>query len=390
MEQALFDPSRMAGSAGQIPPLARSTRSYVTVPAVLDEIPPANGRNPIQNELTPQPYVPLVLFHVILVLSGATVSRPERALSALVREQHQVFSARQASRLGIGSTTLSRWVGSGRIDAEGNGVYRMAGSPPTWEGSLMALTLQTGGAASHRSAARLRGFDTYQRDTRVEVTVAHGRGSAIPSGTVHQTRAQELMEVDLVRGIPCVAPSRVLVDLAAVVNIRRLSHAVDDLRRDRLAPDDDLRAAAMLHLRRGRPGMAMLHAVLARELGTEVTDSTFEYLVLRLFRDAGLLDPVVHHRVYDDSGEFIAEVDLAYPHVKVAVELDSKLHHFNHVSFERDPRKRIRMAQAGWFVVPVTWQFAHADPAGLVRTVRDAIARQTTVLIALGELPRPA
>lgn len=311
----------------------------------------------------------------------------DRALAELAARQHRVFSVGQAKGIGIPSTTLARWAARGRVVQLGPSTYAIAGSPITWEARLMALTLQTGGAASHRSAARLHGPDNFRHSSSLEVTVPHGRGQRIAYGQVHQSRAPELMATTVIDNIPCVGAARLLVDLAAVLPLFRLGRAVDDLRRSRRAEDDAILEAFVLHKRRGRPGMTKLRAALEDQLGTEVNDSTFEYLVLALFKDAGLAAPVVHLRISDPDGVFIAEVDLAYPELKVAIELDSKAYHLNSVSFERDPLKRNRLKEVGWYVIPITWRMLKDDPAGVIRSVERALAFQEKVLRALGELP---
>ena len=308
------------------------------------------------------------------------------ALASLASGQHQLFTAAQARAAGFSTATLSRDVRRGRYVALGGGLYSIAGAPETWARSVMALVLRTGGWASHRSAARLLGLDTYRSVRSVEVSVAHGRGSRVRHGTVHQSRAPELADVRPVDGIPCAGPGRSLVDLAAVESRFRLARALDDVRRLRLVADDVLYEAYLLHAVRGRPGMRKLGAALVDGLGLEITDSTFEFLAQGVFADAGLPAPVLHHRVTEADGRLVAEVDLAFPALKVAVELDGKAFHLDSVAFERDRRKRNRLHELGWQVIVVTWSMLRDDPATVVRNVRSALERQARILRALGEI----
>lgn len=333
------------------------------------------------------PAAPVEQFHDISVFSELRQSDVRAAAIAdLASTQHQLFTARQARDLGVSTATLSRDVACGRYDAMGGGLYGIAGVRMTWAREVMALVLRTGGWASHRTAARILGLDTYRRNRTVEVSVPHGRGSRSVVGRVHQTRAPDLAATSVINGIPCAGPARLLVDLTAVEPPFRLARAVDDIRRLRLVDDAALYESFLLHNVRGRPGIDKLGSALVEVMGTEVTDSTFEFLALQVFAEAGLPAPVVHFRVVELDGRLVAEVDLAYPSLKVAIELDGKAFHLNSVAYERDPRKRNRLNDLGWRVIVVTWSMLRDDPATVIRNVRTALDHQRKVLHALGEL----
>ena len=70
-------------------------------------------------------------------------------------------------------------------------------------------------------------------------------------------------------------------------------------------------------------------------------------MVADLLVESGLDRPVMEHRVYGVNGTFIAQVDLAYPDCRVAIELDSKRWHLNRVSFDEDPERRNRLDRGG-------------------------------------------
>ena len=80
-----------------------------------------------------------------------------------------------------------------------------------------------------------------------------------------------------------------------------------------------MRAAVVLACARLR------RVIAANAHREEITDSDFELLVLALLVEHGLPEPVLHHRIFDGS-RFVAEVDLAYPELRIAIELDGKVH----------------------------------------------------------------
>lgn len=84
---------------------------------------------------------------------------------------------------------------------------------------------------------------------------------------------------------------------------------------------------------------------------------------------AGLPEPVLNHDVYDDSGRFIACVDLAYPAKRIAIEYQSMLHHSRYAA---DVERIAALRAAGWTVIEVTSELL-ARPDALVARVRRAL-----------------
>src|SRR5262245_16581487 len=80
-------------------------------------------------------------------------------------------------------------IDTGRYERIGANVLRIAGSPPSWEQSLMAGLLDLGPQAlvSHRSAAALMGFDGF-RPGPVEFTMPRAGRGLSAHWPVHTTR----------------------------------------------------------------------------------------------------------------------------------------------------------------------------------------------------------
>ena len=78
--------------------------------------------------------------------------------------------------------------------------------------------------------------------------------------------------------------------------------------------------------------------------------------------------------MYDDGGQFVAQVDLAYPSRRLAIELDSIRWHHNSESFVNDRRRRNRLQAIGWDVLNFTWQDYSEQPAELCAVVAKAFA----------------
>ena len=98
-------------------------------------------------------------------------------------------------------------------------------------------------------------------------------------------------------------------------------------------------------------------------------------MVADLLVEAGLDRPVMEHRICDQTGDLVAQVDLAYPNRRLAIELDSKQWHLNSVSFERDPRRRNALMVVGWTVLTFTWSDYVDHPGRLCATVAKLLDR---------------
>jgi very-short-patch-repair endonuclease len=111
--------------------------------------------------------------------------------------------------------------------------------------------------------------------------------------------------------------------------------------------------------------------ILAHADRTEITDSDFELLVLAAIAEHGLPAPVLHHRVVE-GGRFVAEVDLAYPDLRVAIELDGRVHLQPEVR-ERDLPRQNDLVLLGWTVLRFSWHRFANHPERVIAEIRAAM-----------------
>ena len=124
----------------------------------------------------------------------------------------------------------------------------------------------------------------------------------------------------------------------------------------------------------------MMRALIDARIGTRVPDTVFETRMLREINRAGLPRPEVQYRVRDGD-RTIAVVDFAYPEQLVAIETDGYRWHSGKARWQKDLRRRNRLAVVSWRVLHVTWDELRDDPA----SVTDAIRRT----LAMSIEPRP-
>jgi len=99
-------------------------------------------------------------------------------------------------------------------------------------------------------------------------------------------------------------------------------------------------------------------------VGRSVPHNQFARLAERLFEDAGL--PELTHEYEVTVAGHRYRIDLAYPDLKIAIELDGRGHE---TLFDEDPIRTNRLETAGWLVLRFTWRRLIEDPAGMAADV---------------------
>ncbi len=159
------------------------------------------------------------------------------------------------------------------------------------------------------------------------------------------------------QNLPVTTAVRTFLDLAECLPLVELVVVGDAIVRSRLASVERLRAAAA--------GMRGRHCRLARRaaaLVRDLVDSPMETRVRLMIVFAGLPEPRIAQNVFDDSGGWIARLDLSYPDAKVAIEYDGSQHLTNRRQWTSDLMRRELLDRAGWRVIVLTAQDYYRRP----------------------------
>lgn len=299
--------------------------------------------------------------------------RVDTQIAALAATQYGVFRRDQVIALGATRGLIQRRIDGGRWERLSIGVYRLAGSTPSWRQSLLVacFTWGDGTVVSHRSAGALRRFPGFD-PVNVEISVP-GRRNRKQSGVVHHPRSLPPIDLTVVDGIPVTTVARTLIDLAAIMPADAIEEVLDDALRRNLVSIARVRWRLQESGSRGRAGTRALQAFLdARTGGLSVPQSVFETRFLRLVLDAGIPPPVVQHPVRRD-GQVVAIVDFAYPNVRLAIETDGHRYHSGRVDFDRDRARRNALTLLQWRVIHVTWTDLVSRPTHIVEVLRNAL-----------------
>jgi hypothetical protein len=157
----------------------------------------------------------------------------------------------------------------------------------------------------------------------------------------------------------------------AIVRTPRIPGPTPRIERDAWGTVAELDVA----LRAGRRrGAAALRDALRRIRAGSA--SRMETWVRLIIVDAGLPEPVIDHDVFDWRGRFVGCVDLAYPHLRIAIEYEGDQHRTDPRQWQRDIEKHEALADLGWRVIRVSRDHVFSDPESISRRVRAAIAAQ--------------
>lgn len=233
---------------------------------------------------------------------------------------------------------------------------RLWGLPaPTWWSAAEHLVI---GVPAGTGRTRAKGVRTREFDPdRLERTELDGLPLLTPAAAV-LTVANSLAHADLVALLDAlVAPSK---------HYRGLRFPT----RPHTTPDE---LAAFAERCRGLRGVEAFRAAsVDARAGAESRRETLTRLRIVA---AGYPEPVLQHEVWVD-GELCAVIDLAYPHLMIAIEYEGEHHLTDPAQWARDIRRQELLESLGWIVIRVTKGELKHDGHGLLRRLEAALARR--------------
>jgi predicted transcriptional regulator of viral defense system len=273
-----------------------------------------------------------------------------RHITRVLERQHGVVTDEQALAAGLTYEAIRHLLRTGRWERVASGLYRLVGSPPTWEQRVIIEVLAAGpaAAASHRSAAALLGIPGFDRRGRPELTTPRLRRHRAASAIVHRWRPFPSHHLTVIDGIVTTRVARTLVDLAGVVKPGRIERAVDNCLAAGTVTYRVLNATFLELAGRGRSGVAVMRAILAERCELYIPpESELEAEFYALLRDHGIELPVRQYNVGDDR-EWIGRADYAFGGRRRLIELDSRRHHSSLLDRRADRERDARLRAAGW------------------------------------------
>ncbi len=286
----------------------------------------------------------------------------EQRVAAIASRQFGLVTWAQCDQSGMSDHWVRARVKRRTWRRLGRGVYSLSPGPLTVEQRAMAALLLGGDQSvlSHHSAAVWHRISV-PSSAAVHLLVPMGARPA-PAPGIRHWRTRDLEPADVLKhgAVRLTKVGRTLLDLSWVLDEAQLRVALDSALRLRRS---NLNWIKLLVERKGqgRRGARRLRELLSEyTLDDEVCDSDLESFSMELGLATGRT-PHLHYRV-ESEGRFEAEVDLAWPRVRLGVELDSWKFHSDRRAFQNDRSRDRRLAIAGWQVLRYTWADVRERP----------------------------
>ena len=283
----------------------------------------------------------------------------------------ELFTTAQAHDRGISPKALRHGERTGRWRRVGRGVYAVGPEEPTDLERALASVVATGGTACGRLAGVLHGLDgvALRAGSVVAVVDAGSRYPGVRRRSLTQDRTVS------VGGVSCTDAVMTLIDLASCLDDTAWEQALESALRKKLMRLADLEALLPDLTRRRTQGLPRIRRVLSlRPPGAAPTESLLETLMVQLIRRVPHLPaPERQWTVFDDHGNFVARIDLAWPELGLFIELDGQ-HHAGQPLYDAR-RETAIVAATGWLCGRFTWTEVTRHPNATARRLA-ALAEQ--------------
>lgn len=179
------------------------------------------------------------------------------------------------------------------------------------------------------------------------------------------------------RGLPVTDPVRSLVGSWAILDTADRREVVIAAVRQRIVSAAAiLEATAEWSQLRGRRELRQLAADLAAGAHSELEI----FGLHKVFEHPSLPRPRRQYPVVAGGRRYL--LDLAYPDIRLGIELDGAAHHSASADRERDLRRDAQLAVEGWHIVRITYRRLTADPEAVRRELVQIIATRRALLRA--------
>jgi predicted transcriptional regulator of viral defense system len=304
------------------------------------------------------------------------VTSTHARIDSIAAKQRGLITREQLRALQLSDRTIDTLVKREALRRVRRSVYATAGSPETWERSLLAAVLAggDGAAASHSAAARLWRF-AHRPEALLEIITPRARRPHIRGVDAHQSARLERIDITKRDGIPCTSFERTLCDCTSLMSRFQVGRTLDDGLRRNVASLAALRdCAERLESAVGRR-MSTIRALLAeRGVGFDPGGSASELRVLAVVARAGLPIPVQQHRVRVGRRTYI--LDYAWPERMVFGEYYGLAVHSGASAVAYDSDRITDLSAAGW--TPLIFTDATPDSV-IAEKVAAALSVETAV-----------
>ncbi|HEX4902196.1 MAG TPA: hypothetical protein VFV42_05250 [Acidimicrobiales bacterium] len=295
--------------------------------------------------------------------------RSSACIAPIAEQQLGLVARHQLLDEGMSASTLDSILASGRLVPIERAVYRVPGAPETPWTRLLAKVLACGPGSmiSHRSAAWL--WELCDAPVRHEISVPRDRRLRRPDLVVHESTDLQLANPGTVHGVPVTGVGRTILDCAGDPGVD-VELLIDAARRVHRISRTLLPHVAVTHARSGRRGINRLRSLLELD---DLPHSDFERLVWRWLDDQGVTGWVRHHHLVL-PGYGAVEVDVAWPDLCIALELEGGDHIDRSAVHDNDTWRQNRLVLGRWLIVRCTYRRWLREADAVLDEITGAIA----------------
>lgn len=291
----------------------------------------------------------------------------------LLARQEGRFTRGQARSGGFSAYRIGRRIEAGEWRVVSGRVLALVAVPDSLESQEWEALLSAGPGATFAgpSAGRRHGFEI--SDARPCLLVPPARRPDVPDGVVVLRR--ELPDRDVVVREDCLLTGRdcTVIDCALLLEERAAMRFVERALQRSWISYEELTWRVQLSV--GRRGVEQLVRIV-RALGSGAHSDTERRLVKGL-RGHGVLGWSCNLEVTDRDG-LIANVDVGFAAIKLAIELDGRAWHVDRDRFQHDRTRQNRLIAAGWTVLRFTWEDVAYRLDTVLAEIIEAVARLTS------------
>ena len=287
----------------------------------------------------------------------------------VARRQYGLLLHRQALAIGFTPQRIRTRLARAAWAEIRPGIYVVGGVPPSWEQTLCAVTLPFGDCwVTHGTAAKHLGFRHAPQVDGIEALRPYGKSTRMEGVILRRTRVLVPADVTRHKRIPVTSVARTIVECSGRLDVKQTGQLIDDAKRNDPLALEHVRACFARLAGGGHRRLRSAKAALSYRLpGYDPGESDPELMTLRAILRAGLPIPVQQHRVRINGKRY--RIDLAYPELKVAIELQSWQWHGGREAFDDDKARSSDLVADGWRVLEVTTRHSDADIARWVSGV---------------------
>ena len=296
---------------------------------------------------------------------------------------HRGVVSRDAWRaLGVSDSTRYARIRRGELHRMMPGVFRSAAHADDRLSRMVAACLASPAVAiAGTSAGELWGMRN-MIGASIHVLVPHGACVELGGCVVHTSR--HIAGIDLAwrrpDGILLTSPPRTIIDAAPWIGATATEGVIEQALAERRCTLGTIVDTAARLLHPNHHGAAMVRALLAhRPKWRGAARSELELRLGRAIEAAGLPAPLVNHSIVVGGRRRV--LDLAWPDVRLCVEVDHPYWHGREDDARRDRQRDRQLGAAGWFTARLSeWDIdlglheALGDLSRLLEVRRDDVA----------------